>query len=91
MQLTDYDAFQKPVLSPIRGWVVRVVRDLPDGAIGSVDSDHNWGNHVVLYDERGFYVEISHFAYNSIAVNQGARTLIGQQQETASSLVKLNA
>lgn len=72
-QLTDYYAFQKPVLSPIRGWVVRVVRDLPDCAIGIVDRENNWGNHVLLYDDRGFYVEISHFAQNSIAVKQGDR------------------
>lgn len=73
LQLSDYYAFQKPVLSPIRGWVVWVVRDLPDCEIGSVDQDNNWGNHVVLYDERGFYVEISHFAQNSLVVNQGDR------------------
>jgi urea transporter len=40
-QLADYYAFQKPVLSPIRGWVVSVVNDLPDCAIGTVDPDHN--------------------------------------------------
>lgn len=73
LQLTDYYAFQKPVLSPIRGWVVQVVRHLPDCEVGSVDSDQNWGNHVVLYDERGFYVEISHFAQNSIVVKVGDR------------------
>ena len=72
-QLADYYAFQKPVLSPIRGWVVRVVNDLPDCAIGTVDSDNNWGNYVVLYDERGFYVEISHFAQNSIGIKSGDR------------------
>lgn len=72
-QLTDYYAFQKPVLSPIRGWVVRVVNDLPDCAIGTVDTINNWGNYVVLYDERGFYVEISHFAQHSIGVQQGDR------------------
>ncbi len=72
-QLSDYYAFQKPVLSPVRGWVVRVVDDLPDAPIGTVDTDHNWGNHVVLYDERGFYVEISHFAQHSIGVKVGDR------------------
>lgn len=81
-QLVDYYAYQKPVLSPIRGWVVRVVNDLPDCAVGTVDSDHNWGNHVVLYDDRGFYVEISHFAQNSIVVKPGDRiergTFIGR-------------
>jgi murein DD-endopeptidase MepM/ murein hydrolase activator NlpD len=72
-QLTDYYAFQKPVLSPIRGWVVRVVNDLPDCPIGTVDADNNWGNYVVLYDDRGFYVEISHFAQHSIVIQQGDR------------------
>ncbi|NMF58333.1 urea transporter [Pseudanabaena yagii] len=72
-KLTDYYAFQKPILSPISGWVTRVVSDLPDCAIGEVDHDRNWGNHVILYDDRGFYVEISHFAQNSIAVKQGDR------------------
>ncbi|HEY9602617.1 MAG TPA: urea transporter [Allocoleopsis sp.] len=82
LQLTDYYAFQKPVLSPVRGWVVRVVNELEDCAVGSVDQANNWGNHVVLYDDRGFYVEISHFAQNSIVVNQGDRiergTLLGR-------------
>ncbi|OLP19784.1 hypothetical protein BST81_03605 [Leptolyngbya sp. 'hensonii'] len=82
LQLTDYYAFQKPVLSPIRGWVVRVVNDLPDCAIGTVDQAHNWGNAVVLYDERGFYVEISHFAQHSIVVKAADRvepgTLLGR-------------
>jgi urea transporter len=81
-KLTDYYAFQKPILSPISGWVTRVVSDLPDCAIDEVDRDHNWGNHVILYDDRGFYVEISHFAQNSIAVKQGDRlnqgTLLGR-------------
>jgi urea transporter len=72
-KLTDYYAFQKPILSPISGWVTRVVSDLPDCAIGEVDHDRNWGNHVILYDDRGFYVEISHFAQNSIVVKQGDR------------------
>lgn len=81
-QLTDYYAFHKPVLSPICGWVVHVVNDLRDCAIGTVDTHNNWGNYVVLYDERGFYVEISHFAQSSIVVQQGDRvdrgTLIGR-------------
>jgi len=73
IQLTDYYAFQKPVLSPVSGWVTRVVNDLPDCAIGTVDHVHNWGNYVLIYDERGFYVEMSHFAQNTITVKQGER------------------
>jgi urea transporter len=71
-RLEDYAAFRKPVLSPIRGRVVRVVDGLPDNPPGEVDRAHNWGNLVVLKDERGFHVEISHFASNSIRVEEGA-------------------
>ena len=67
----DYYCFGKPVLSPIRGRVVAVVNDLPDNPIGTTDKDNNWGNLVVLYDERGYYVELSHFASGSIRVQEG--------------------
>ncbi len=69
--LEDYYCYRKPVLSPVRGRVVRVVNHLPDNPIGKVDMKNNWGNLVIIYDERGFYVEISHFAQNSIRVKEG--------------------
>ncbi len=75
--LKDYYAYGKPILSPVRGWIVRVISDLPDCAIGNIDQEHNWGNHIIIYDERGFYVEISHFAQHSITVKSGDRVEIG--------------
>ncbi|RUM46418.1 MAG: peptidase M23 [Hydrogenothermus sp.] len=77
LNLTDYYAFRKPVLSPIRGRVVKVISDLPDNEIGTVDKENNWGNYVVIYDERGFYVEISHFAQDSIKVKVGDWVEVG--------------
>jgi hypothetical protein len=56
MALTDYAAFGKPVVSPIKGRVVTVVSHLPDEAPGTVNHANNWGNHVVIYDWRGVYV-----------------------------------
>jgi urea transporter len=67
----DYLAFRKPVLSPIRGRVVRVVDAFPDNPIGVTDRVNNWGNLVVLKDDRGFHVEISHFAEGSLRVREG--------------------
>jgi hypothetical protein len=69
--LEDYLAFHKPILSPIKGRVVRAVASLPDNPIGETDRANNWGNHVVLKDDRGFYVEISHFAQQSVRVKEG--------------------
>lgn len=70
-QLDDYYAFRKPVLSPVRGRVVRVLDGLPDNAVGQVDRTNNWGNLVLLQDARGFYAELSHLAQGSIAVKEG--------------------
>ena len=67
----DYMAFRKPVLSPIRGRVVGMVDSHPDNPIGETDRANNWGNLVILKDDRGFYVEISHFAQESIRVKEG--------------------
>lgn len=70
-RLEDYLAFRKPVLSPLKGRVVHVVDAHPDNPIGVTDRTNNWGNLVVLKDERGFWVEISHFAEGSIRVREG--------------------
>jgi len=67
----DYYAYGKPVLSPVRGTVVKTVTHLPDNPIGQPDKDNNWGNLVIKRDQRGFFVEISHFSPNSIRVKEG--------------------
>lgn len=76
-KLTDYYAYRKPVLSPVRGRVVKVISHLPDNPIGETDKENNWGNLVVIYDVRGFYVEISHFSQNSISVKEGDWVEVG--------------
>ncbi len=67
----DYFAYRKPVLSPLRGRVVRVVRDLPDNPPGVVDSKDRWGNLVLVQGLSGAVVCLSHFAQDSIAVGEG--------------------
>lgn len=70
-KVDDFYCFDKPVLSPIRGRVIRVTNNLPDNPIGKVDEANNWGNLVILEDPRGFYVEISHFKFESLEVSEG--------------------
>lgn len=69
--LEDYHAWRKPVLSPVRGRVVTVVRHQEDMPIGQVDRTNNWGNLVIIQDPRDFHVELSHFAKDSIKVSEG--------------------
>lgn len=70
-ELAHYHCFQKPVLAPVRGRIATVIEHLPDNVPGTVDRADNWGNLVVIWDERGFYIELSHLAQNSIRVKVG--------------------
>lgn len=72
-ELSDYYAYGKPVLSPIRGKVVHLVEELPDNRPGNVDAQSNWGNLVIIQNDEGFFVELSHFSYRSIRVAVGER------------------
>jgi len=76
--LTDYYAFGKPVLSPVEGSVVEVVDSLPDNPPGKPDKKNNWGNYVLIYDKRGFYVLICHFKQGSVKVKAGDYVVPGQ-------------
>ena len=67
----DYHAWNKPVLSPVRGRIAQTVDDLPDSPIGGADETNNWGNVVVIEESRGFFVELSHFAEKTIRVKKG--------------------
>ena len=78
LHLEDYYCWRKPILAPVRGRVLTVVNDFPDNPIGQTDKTNNWGNHVVIYDERGYYIEMSHFAEGSIRVAPGDWVEIGQ-------------
>ncbi len=70
-RLEDYYCYRLPVLSPISGRVVRVIDKLADNPVGTVSGGNNWGNLLILHDARGFYVELSHFAPQSIRVKEG--------------------
>lgn len=70
-RLEQYYAHRKPVLAPVRGWVTRVVSELPDNAVGQLDEENPWGNLVILRDEGGRHVCLAHLASGSVRVSEG--------------------
>lgn len=66
--LGDYYAYKKVIIAPISGKVIKVVNHLQDNPIGHSDIDHLWGNYVIIKDDRGFFIKISHFLRDSITV-----------------------
>ncbi|RKZ55368.1 MAG: peptidase M23 [Candidatus Parabeggiatoa sp. nov. 2] len=77
--LEEYYAFKKPVFSPCKGRIVRVVSNHPDNLPGIVDKTNNWGNLVIIDTTLGYFVELSHFAQNTIRVQEGQWVEVGTQ------------
>lgn len=77
--LSDYYAFGKPVLAPVAGRVVKIVSDVEDNAPGEANRAENWGNTVLIWDERGFYVKVAHLAKGSVSVTEGQFVAHGQK------------
>ena len=77
--LEEYYAYKKPVFSPCKGQIISVVSNLPDNLPGVVDKTNNWGNQIIIDTTLGYFVELSHFAQNTIRVQQGQWIEIGTQ------------
>jgi len=77
--LNDYYCFGLPVLSPVAGIVVKTLDSLPDNAPGQVDMDNNWGNHVLIRMQNGWYALLAHLKQGSISVDVGAYITPAQQ------------
>jgi murein DD-endopeptidase MepM/ murein hydrolase activator NlpD len=54
--LEDFPTFNKVVLAPCVGVVAALKGDVPDNLPGENNPADNWGNHVVIYSDTGFYV-----------------------------------
>ena len=68
---SDYYAFGESILAPVSGYVVAAQHDLVDNIIGEVDRINNWGNHIIIKSDSGFFVEISHLMQYSLTYKVG--------------------
>ncbi|TGN10866.1 urea transporter [Leptospira ilyithenensis] len=69
--LNDYYTFGLTVLAPSSGRVVKVIHHLEDNPPGTVDTENNWGNLVLIEHTNFLYSQISHLQKNSISVKEG--------------------
>jgi len=78
----DFYCYGKSVFSPVNGQVVTLVNTVPDNAVGTLNSEDNWGNYIIIQTQAGIFVEISHLSPGSIPVAIGEwvtqDTLVGR-------------
>jgi urea transporter len=71
LALSDYYAYNKPVLAPADGVVEEVIQHIEDNNIGEVNTRDNWGNTVVIRHAPGLYSQLSHLRAHSVPVKPG--------------------
>jgi murein DD-endopeptidase MepM/ murein hydrolase activator NlpD len=74
----DYHCYGVPVLATADGTVVRVVSDVPDNAVGTINVRHNWGNVVLLWHAPGLYSLVAHLQPGSATVREGQNVIRGE-------------
>jgi hypothetical protein len=73
----SYHCWDRPILAPADGVVVRAVDGLPDQRIGERDPANPAGNHVVIDFGHGEYGFLAHLRRGSVAVAAGDRVAAG--------------
>jgi urea transporter/murein DD-endopeptidase MepM/ murein hydrolase activator NlpD len=67
-ELTDYFAYDLPVVAPADGTIVQAMNDVPDNPVGQFNAKQNWGNFIILSHGQNIYSLLSHLRSGSISV-----------------------
>jgi murein DD-endopeptidase MepM/ murein hydrolase activator NlpD/urea transporter len=77
-EVGDYHCYALPVIAAADGTVVKVVSDVPDNAIGTINVAQNWGNLVLVWHAPGLYSLVAHLQPGSPTVREGQGVVRGQ-------------
>ncbi len=75
----DFYCFDKPVIAPANGTVVRVVDGVEDNPINQINPRENWGNLVVIQHSLGIFSLLCHLKKESIEVEEGQYIRAGEK------------
>jgi urea transporter len=78
-ELSDFHAFDQPVLSPAWGTVAAFRNDIADNWPGEMNLNENWGNYVLLNIGGNLYVLLAHLRQGSINLAIGQSIAPGVQ------------
>jgi murein DD-endopeptidase MepM/ murein hydrolase activator NlpD len=78
IQLRDYYSWNMPVFAPADGKIIHVIAHIEDNPPGQVDTEHNWGNTIVLWHYGSVYTTLAHLSKGSVTVSEGEIVRRGQ-------------
>ncbi len=70
-EVSDYYCYEKPILAPANGVVVKIVDGIPDNLVGNRNLSQNWGNTLIIKHSEYLYSKLSHLKAGSFKVSEG--------------------
>src|ERR1035437_3709655 len=67
----NFYCYNKEIFAPYDGYVYDIINTVEDNDVGDVDTEHNWGNTVILNHLNGLFSQISHIKKDSFNVFLG--------------------
>lgn len=77
-RIENYYAFNKEIIAPTDGKIVKILDGIKDNAIGELNSSQPEGNCVIVEHKNNEYSMLAHLKQNSIVVNEGESIKRGQ-------------
>lgn len=71
VQCSDFYCYNKPILSPLEGYVHEIINNVEENEIGKVNIADNWGNTIIINHNNGLFSQISHIKKDSFRVKKG--------------------
>jgi len=67
----NFYCYNKEILAPYDSYVYDIINTIEENDVGDVNTEHNWGNSVILNHLNGLFSQISHIKKDSFGVFVG--------------------
>lgn len=67
----NFYCYNKEVFAPYDGYVYDIINTVEENDVGDVDTEHNWGNTIIINHLNGLFSQISHIKKDSFGVFVG--------------------
>ena len=64
----NFYCYNKEIVAPYDGYVYDIINTVEENDIGDVDTEHNWGNTIIINHLNGLFSQISHIKKDSFGV-----------------------
>ncbi len=69
--LENFYCYAKEIVAPFEGYVYDIINTVEENDVGEVNTEHNWGNTIIINHLNGLFSQISHIKKDSIGVFLG--------------------